>query len=111
VVGDGSSVVIDVPSGAVIRFGHPTAGSWTATSCEQQAPLEVPAYVASGSKPITIDGLPTKEYSVPDHTLISYAAGTYLTDGNCWWATAQPGSALLDHTLVDRIFTSARYGR
>src|SRR5579863_6057703 len=87
VVGDGSSVTVEGPSGAVIRFGHPTAGSWTATTCEQQAPREVPDYVASGSEPITIDGLATTEYSVADMMLVSYSAGTYLSNGSCWWAT------------------------
>jgi hypothetical protein len=110
VVGDGSSVTIDGPGGAIIGFGHPTGGSWTTTSCDQQAPKEVPEYVASGSEPITIDGLPTTEYSVPDMTLISYSAGTYLTDGSCLWATATPGNEMLDHTLVDKVFSSARYG-
>jgi hypothetical protein len=110
VIGDGSSVTVDGPSGAVIRFGHPTAGSWTAATCEQQAPREVPDYVASGSEPITIDNLGTTEYSVPDMKLVSYSAGTYLTDGSSWWATAEPGMALLDRSVVDRIFSSAHYG-
>lgn len=57
-----------------------------------------------------IDSLATTEYFVPDMKLVSYSAGTYLTDGSCWWATAQPGSALLDHSVVDKIFSSAHYG-
>jgi hypothetical protein len=110
VVGDGSSVAIDGPGGSVVRFSHPTAGSWTAASCDQQAPAEVPDFVASGSEPLTIDGLPTTEYVVPDKTLTSYAAATFSGDGQCWTATAQPGNQALDHRVVDMILSSVQYG-
>jgi hypothetical protein len=110
VVGDGSRVTIDGPDGAVIGFTHPTAGSYTITSCEQSAPSDVPGYIASGSQPITIDGSATTEYAVPDKGLLSYAASTYVTGGVCWTATAQPGTAPLDHAVVDMIFESVKYG-
>jgi hypothetical protein len=110
VVGDGSLVSVGGPNGDIIEFTHPTAGAETATGCEQSAPSDVPSYKATASQPITIDGSATLEYTVPDQGAISYAASTYVGGGACWTAIARPGSAALDLSVVNLIFTSVKYG-
>jgi hypothetical protein len=98
------------PGGEQVTFSGPSAGTWDVPRCAQYAYTGMPGS-PTVEEQINVSGVTTTEFSAVDaQGRKSYSVGVYFpSNGACQSMLAVPNTGTLDHTVVDRVFSSAQY--